>query len=451
MPAEPERAAAVEAARERLARAQARERGGRYTEALALLTPMISEADALAYLPHMAEVHLLAGKLYMYMAKVAQASAHIDLALRQGLEGKVDEIAAEALVVDIFILGYQRRRPEEALARAPLAWSLVRRAGNPPRLAALLHNNVASVHFEFGAIPQSAAEYEESLALLVKHAPDDPLRWAVVNNLGNSLNGIGQFERARELAEDALREASRRLYPCHPTAASLHSVLASGEAGRGNLEQAFALYEQALACFGEEYPDSTLFITAEVAELHHRTGDDAEARRTIERVDAIIDRFPDRGWPPPLLEVVRIDLDLREGRISEARERFAGLRVRAEGTSGSEGFRLFGVYTRLALLAHLEHDDATALKYIERAAPLSGPNTPSPEQGLHSFTHARVLHGLGREPGTIVALAERAIAAYRAVGHAFRISEIEDCLVAHPELRAPWTPPGGIGRYIAPR
>ena len=36
---------------------------------------------------------------------------------------------------------------------------------------------------------------EQGLALLVAHAPEDPLRWGIVNNLGLSLNSVGEFER----------------------------------------------------------------------------------------------------------------------------------------------------------------------------------------------------------------------------------------------------------------
>ncbi len=431
LPAEPERAAAVEAARERLARGQALERSGRYTEALAVVTPMIGEAEALAYLPHLAAVELLEGRLFMETSQAAQAATHLDLALRLGLEARSDEVAAEALAVEIFVLGFQQRRPLEALARAPLAWSLVRRAGNQPRLAAMLYNNVAVIHAEFGELSQGVAEYEASLALLLKHAPEDPLRWAVVNNLGDVLNGMGQHDRARTLAEDGLLQITTRFDTCHPIAAALHIVLAASEAAGGHFTRSIAEYEQAMACIGEDYPGHAMVALGEMAEVYLRTGDDTRARSCFDRIDALVGRLPEMGQLPLEFDLVRVDLELRTGRFTEARRRLADLEGRAEAAMGPEGAELFGIHTRLALLALLEHE-ASAIDHIERAARWVDLEVPAKARGLYFFTHARVLHALGRDPQAIAAQAEQGIAAYRAAGpgYAVQVTEIADWLAA---------------------
>ena len=433
LPAEPERASRVEAARERLARGQALERSGRHTEALAGVTAMISEAEALEYLPHLAEVELLAGRLYMGTEQVSQAAMHLDLALRLGLEARTDEIAAEALAVEIFVLGFRERRPLEALARVPLAWSLVRRAGNQPRLSALLYNNVAAIHSEFGELSQSVAEYEASLALLLKHAPEDSLRWAVVNNLGNVFNAMGQHDRARTLAEDGLLQITTRLDTCHPAAAGLHVVLAASEAAGGHFTRSIAEYEQAMACIGEEYPGYAMVALGEMAEVYLRTGDDTRARSCFDRIDALVSRLPEAGRLPLDSDLVRVDLELRTGRFAEAKQRLADLKGRAEAAMGPEGPELFGIHTRLALLALLE-EDASAIEHIERAARWVDLEVPAKARGLYFFTHARVLHALGRDPQAIAAQAEQALVAYRAAGpgYAVQVTEIADWLAARP-------------------
>ena len=432
LPAEPERAAAVEAARERLARGQALERSGRYTEALAVVTPMIPEAEGLEYLPHLAKVELLAGRLYMHTEQVSQAATHLDQALRLGLEGRADEVAAEALAVEIFVLGSQQRQPREALARVPLAWSLVRRAGNQPRLSALLYNNMAVIHSEFGEVSQSAAEYEASLALLVKHAPEDPLRWAVVNNLGHALNSMGQHDRARALAEDGLQQITTRLDTCHPVAGALHMVLAASEAAGGHFPRSIAEYEQAMTCVGEVYPALAMIALGEMAEVYLRTGDDTRARSCFDRIDALVSRVPEAGQPLDL-DLVRVDLDLRAGRFAAAKQVLADLKGRAEAAMGPESQELFGIHTRLALLALLE-DDASAIEHIERAARWVDLEVPAKARGLYFFTHARVLHALGRDPQAVAAQARQGLAAYRSAGpgYALQVTEIADWLAARP-------------------
>ena len=439
LPAEPERAAAVEAARERLARAQARERGGRYTEALALLTPMISEADALGYLPYMAEVHLLAGKLYTYTGQVAQASIHLDLALRQGLEGKVDMTAAEALAIEVFVLGAVARRPAEALARAPLAWSLVRRTGGSPRLSALLHNNVAAAHSELGDASKSVAEFKESLALLVEHVPDDPLRWAVVNNLGLDLLWIGEHEQARMLAQDALRQLEVNYDPCYPVAASLRMVLASSRLAAGDFSAARVDVERALACFGDDYPPNAIDAIGHLASISYLTGDHVEARRQLERGEALAARYPESIAVTMRLALTHVDLDLHAGDLAAARRRLEDLQARAEASAGPERLIRFEIDARLGLLAHREGDDVAALQHLERAAAQLKLGIWPMDRGLYRFTHARVLHALGRERETVMAQVELALESYRAAGpgYAVHVAEIEDWLAAHPELRAP--------------
>ena len=55
---------------------------------------------------------------------------------------------------------------------APLGWGFLRRLGDPPVLAALMHNNLATVHHELGQREAAIRDYEAALALLDRYAPD---------------------------------------------------------------------------------------------------------------------------------------------------------------------------------------------------------------------------------------------------------------------------------------
>ncbi len=440
LPAEPERAAAVEAARERLARGQALERSGRYTEALAAVVPMLVEADILNYLPHTAEVHLLAGKLYMHTGQVSQAFAHLDLALRRGLEGKVDEVAAEAAATEIFVIAELASHPAEALAKTPLAWSLVHRAGDAPQISALLHNNVGVARGALGEKARGIAEYEESIALLVKHAPDDPLRWAAVNNMAIVYNEMGQYERAGAIARDGLAQLESRFDACYPMAAGLRVVSATSEVALGQFPAAWSDLERSIACFGEDYSFHTVDAIAQLGELAGLIGDDVEARLQVERGMALAVRHREHAGSTARLDLLRVDLDVRSGALDQAASTLADLLARAEAGEGAESLMRLSINTRLGLLAHLEHDDVAALGHIERAAQMLTPSTPAVERGLQAFTHARVLHALGRDLRVSAAQAQRALDSYRAAGPGFdvRVKEVERWLAARPELGAPW-------------
>ena len=188
-------------------------------------------------------------------------------------------------------------------------------------------------------------------------------------------------------------------------------------------------------CVGEVYPALAMVALGEMAEVYLRTGDDTRARRCFDRIDALVSRVPEAGGL--LLELdldlVRVDLDLRTGRLTAAKQRLADLKGRAEAAMGPESQELFGIHTRLALLALLE-DDASAIEHIERAARWVDLEVPAKARGLYFFTHARVLHGLGRDPQAVAAQARQGLAAYRSAGpgYALQVTEIADWLAARP-------------------
>ena len=205
-----------------------------------------------------------------------------------------------------FYYGAIAHRPREAMALVPAAWGMMRRIEDPPELVALLHNNVASAWDELGEPRKAIAAYEQGLALLVAHAPEDSLRWAVVNNLGLSLIAVGEYERAGASLRAALPALERQYEPCFVLAVALRSTLAASEAAAGRVADGIAGYEAALACLGPEHAPHAVNLLAEVGKPDFLQGDDEAAMRQVVRAEGLIAGHPeaasegllgDRGAP----------------------------------------------------------------------------------------------------------------------------------------------------------
>jgi len=388
------------------------------------LPARIEEATQLGYLPYQAEVQLLAGKLQMQKVEPAQARKHLDLALRLGIEAKLDELAAEALGMTIFSLATGDRRTEEALALEPLAWTLVRRAGSPPMLAANLHNVVGVTYHERADEARSIQEYAQALSLLETFAPEDPLRWPVVNNMAVALGSVGQHERARLLAREALVHLEGLYDVCHPHAAALQVTVAMNDAALGANNGSVAGLERALSCFAMDYPEYALITLSELGTVHLLSGDVVATQGALARADELLARFPDSRPRALEIELLRADLAIRLGETEKARSLLTELRGLTPPARESD--MVLRVDTRLGLLAHREHDDARALELLQSAESMLLPEHSNGERGLYMFTLARTLRALGREPERVTALAMEAIEAYETTGAHFagRVAEI---------------------------
>ena len=407
-PEDPQVAARVEAGRGRLARLQALERAGRNAEAFAEMPPLIAEADALGYVPLRAEVHLLYGKLSMHLGDLA-GRGRLEHALWLALESQVDAVAAEAAILRIFHVGWIERQPREALALEPMAWALVRRIGSPPPLVALLYNNAATAWDELGEVQRAIETYEEGLALVARRVPDDPTRWALANNLALSLSKVGEHTRMRALMQETLPQVVAVYDACHLAAASVRGTLATAEAGVGEFDAALVDYEAELACIAADYPVQAMHEVAAVARVYMARGDEAEARRQLERAAALERRAG--GEHPWGLDLLRADIAVAYDPPAAARAVVTALRG---GPGASEQVRA-RLGTRLALLAHRAGDDEEALALLGQTGE-ELLRAEQAERGLYAFTHARVLRALGREPERAAARAEEALVAYTTAG-----------------------------------
>ncbi len=419
-PEDPVAAAAVASVREQMARPAALERNGQYAQALAELRPLMGKALLLDHAPLYAEVHLLAGKLHMQRSELADARAELSEALHLGVAVRVDAVAAEALVVRIFVDAIGEH-PKDALADAGLAWALVERVGSPPLLAALLHNNIATVHYKTGALEMAVAAYEQGHALLLQRAPEDPLRWVIVFNLSQALLETGRHDRARELLQEALPASERRHADCHPVVASLRMMFATADALTARFDQALNGFEQAVACHEKEHPAYAVSALVRLASMQLVMGDEVQTRWSLSRIDRLLATAPDSALFEPMLDLLRADVELHAGQLAQARV----FVERAQAQTDPDPQVLGAALMRLGLLAHLEHRDPQAHDLLTQAEALLR-YLRLEDRGLLAFTQARTERALGRPPEQVATLARKAIETYELAGPAYgrQVAEI---------------------------
>jgi tetratricopeptide (TPR) repeat protein len=431
LPTDPAVAAAVEKAREGLARVQALGRSQRYQEALAELAPLQREAEALGdlTLPRRgaAPPRLAHGR---HAAPRSRPSSRSSRPRSSRSSPEPTPSRRKAITAWISNVGYGASRPAEAIAAGPRAWALVRRVGSPPDLVAELHNNLAAALYEAGDAAGGSAEYEQALALISAHAPDDPLRWALTHNLATALVQFDQHERADALAREALARLTALHDPCHPHASVLRMLLAGLDRARGSSATAVSDLEQALACLGDDYPGFTAKALAELAETHRLAGDRPRATATLNRADELIRRSPEIAAVGLEVDLVRADLHMDAGELAAARQVLEAGYPRAAQAYGADHYQITTIWTRLAALALRGGDLDRAQQHLDTATRLTRPVLPAAERGLYAATAARLLRARGGPADEVAARVAEATRAYEAAGAAYapRIFELRDGL-----------------------
>jgi tetratricopeptide (TPR) repeat protein len=346
------------------------------------------------------------------------ARAELDEALRLGLEGKADLVAARAMVVRVFVLAYAEGRPSAGLAEAGLAWAMVRRVGSPPELVALLHNNLGTAAEMMGDHVRALDEYERSLALLRVHAPRGSLRWIVVNNFAEALNTAGQAERAMQIVRPVLQELSESYGPCHPIAINMYVILADSRISMARFDEAMVDIARAQACATQQDSQHRITVHLYAAMLHSLREELEQARTHVAKGQGLaVSESEVVPWLDQL-ELVGAEAELRSGSFDAARLLIENVEERMSATDDAfpvESLRLHLMVSLHALLTGDAQAAASRLKIVEaRAGSLR-----LADRALFAFTLARTLHALGREPGRVRELADAAIRDYGRAGAAY--------------------------------
>jgi tetratricopeptide (TPR) repeat protein len=314
-PDHPEVAAAVEKVRGQLVEASALADAGHYDDALAVVDPLVQEADAIEYAPIGAEAHLQRGRIQNLRASYAAAETDFVAAYRVGLGAGADVVAVEAATALAVTVGMHLVRPDAGATWVTAAMALSQRVDPGGRWEADAHNARGTLAFRESRYAEAEADFRKAIELIeTTRGEDDPSLASCLNHLGATLDEQGryteaekEFRRALTLAEAAygdehpmvgnflgnlavnlslqrkgddalaiLRRViairERSLGPDHPSTALTHANLGWTVLERGEIEEAADHFERAMAAFGKT-----------LGEKHPQVAMAAEGLATVEQ------------------------------------------------------------------------------------------------------------------------------------------------------------------------
>lgn len=293
IPDDPALAAKVEALRGRLAQVEALMLAGQYERGLVLSQEAIAEAEALAFLPVLAEAQFRRGRILVDLGQNAEAAALLRGAYLSAVQSGHDEIQARALVADVFTQGYGLQRPAAAEAAHQVAAALLARIAPSGALEAELINNFAVVRTAEHRYAESEALHRQALTLRRQILPPDHVDIASsLNNLANIMIAEHRLQEAEELQREASGCLRRSLGDNHPFSMlfELNLALILFDAGRVNeaRELVERRYSAVIASALGERTDAAEFHA--LAGLLHLSTEPERALGELRRAHALSER-----------------------------------------------------------------------------------------------------------------------------------------------------------------
>lgn len=323
-----ELASEVEATRQVLASVRARQRAGRFGQALELARGAREEAERLAYPPLLPEALVVQAEAEGWLGRQAEMKAGLLRALGLATELGHERQVAEALSF-LVVSGHARGESEEAEMWGELAGSAIRRLGGIEALEARRQFFLGLAALG-GGRPELAVERLEA-ALEIDREPTSLKRFSVLTNLAGAHEQLGRLALAETTHRQAVQLLEEVHGPEHPSLMAPLCSLGDLELGRGRPRIAIPHYERALA----------LVRGTDASELVHtgpcqlglgrallEVGRTAEAAEVLERGVALAEQTP---GDPLVLAGMRYRLALALARIGEEEERIEELARAALG------------------------------------------------------------------------------------------------------------------------
>ncbi|MEM9459781.1 MAG: tetratricopeptide repeat protein [Myxococcota bacterium] len=237
-PEDPLEAAEVQQLRERLAEIEAERDTGRYPRALEQLAPVLERAEALGYMPLLAEAKQISGTLRQKHGQYAEAERELARAYALATEYGHDPLMFEAAKELAYVVGYRQARHDQGLLWAQTALPLARRSHEAAKQAAIT-STMGAIRYGQGHYEDAEHHYRRALELR-RHAlgEDHPLVANDTNDLGRALLEQGRYDDAEHSFHEALKIQQRTLGEYHPRMAYSINKLGQVNLGRGRLEEA---------------------------------------------------------------------------------------------------------------------------------------------------------------------------------------------------------------------
>lgn len=253
MPADPELAAAVSAARAHIDEAVALSRAGRVKDALPKAKVAMAEAEDTAFAPVVAEASLVLGRTLERSGDIEGSAESLERAYFEGVSAEAHVLVADAASRLVWVVGARLEKHDEGMLWAQHAGAaLDKTAGRRDRLM----TNVAGLLERKGAYAESETKLEEALAAT---PTDQSYDLGIVHQrLGDVLRRQGKTDSAIEHYLETIDLWTQALGASHPNVAIAKSSWASGLSRAGRTEEAEKAFREALeqleAVFGSEHP-----------------------------------------------------------------------------------------------------------------------------------------------------------------------------------------------------
>jgi eukaryotic-like serine/threonine-protein kinase len=242
----------VESVRKRAAEARALADARRWKEGRAKALPLRAEAEKLGYEPLVAEVSALLGYCHGTTGDDKLGADEYERALWAAEATRHDEVAAEASVMLVGIVGYSLERPQEGERWARLAEAILKRMGpGHERLQGWLAHDRGLTHMAAGQF--TAAERDLRTAITLKRRADggDSLDVArSLDGLANVNARRGDFVAAIDLADQARIIVEQNYGPEHILVGLGYANRCEYLNGLGRYQEALDSCQKAMAIWG---------------------------------------------------------------------------------------------------------------------------------------------------------------------------------------------------------
>ncbi len=262
MPTPPtERAEAVQAIRNQLARSRAVAPVDARDEGLPIAQQALHEAERLEWPPLIAACQHRIGEIHEAAGAYPEAEALQEEAFFTAAEAGANDVAFRALLSLVIVVGYRQGRHVEGLRWARLASVRLATMSDPTEFrAADRLKNEGIVAWAAGQNTRARELLLRSLEIHERHlGPHHPLVAGALGNLAAVSMSMREPETARPLLERALAIQEATLGPSHPRVAGALNNVATVRESAYELEAARAGYLRALelktGVLGANHPD----------------------------------------------------------------------------------------------------------------------------------------------------------------------------------------------------
>lgn len=270
-PEDPRLELEVDAQRRQLARVRVLDAAGSYAHALEEIGPIAQSAEALGYMPLLAETWLLRGVLHDHAGQYAEAEADLERAYTLAVEHEHDAVMFGAAAQLTFVVGLKLTRHAEGLQWAQTASPLAARSDEPTWVSTS-EAALGSVRLSEGLYEDAEQHFRRALQAEV-HAlgPPSAASGTHFNSLGAALLRQGKLVEALHVYERALQIRKRVLGPRHPHVAAALANVGTTVDRLGRYAEAERHHRQALAILlpvlGEDHLDVAMSLSNLAAAL----------------------------------------------------------------------------------------------------------------------------------------------------------------------------------------